>query len=91
MRRSVLTSLCIATALVATGTQAYGVWPPSTSFEAERETSPQGTEAVKKPADLHRHVQALMNKLEEDKRRLDAVIQDFKDDEAALKKLSEEI
>jgi hypothetical protein len=70
--------------------RALAVWPPSTSLVVESEVSSTGVQAEKLPPSLHRDVQAVTTKLEQDERRLQKVIQDLKDDEAALKQLSQE-
>ena len=87
MRRSIFRSVYLAVAVFAVPARALAVWPPSTVFEAEAAASVQTKELT--PA-VHQSVQAATARLEQDKRRLGAVIQDLKDDEAALKKLSQE-
>ena len=90
MKRTILKSLCLAAGVFAVPARTLAVWPPSTSFEAEAAASAAGARAERLTPTLHQDVQAATTKLEQDKRRLDEVIQDLKDDEAALKKLSRE-
>lgn len=78
MRRSILRALYLTAAIFAVPARALAVWPPSTAFEAEAAASTAS------------RAQAATDKLEQDKRRLEEVIQDLKLDEAALKKLSQE-
>src|ERR1035437_1664748 len=90
MTRSILKSWCLAATVFVVPARALAVWPPSTSLVVESEVSFTGAKAERLPPALHRDVQAVTNKLEQDERRLEEVIQDLKDDEAALKKLSQE-
>lgn len=87
MRRAILRSLYLTAAIFAVPARALAVWPPSTVFEAEAAASSQAKELT---PTVHQSVRAATAKLEQDKRRLEEVIQDLKDDEAALKKLSQE-
>jgi hypothetical protein len=79
MTRSMLKSLSLAAAIFVVPARVLAVWPPSTSLEAEAEASSTDAQTEK-----------WMAKIEQDERRLAQVIQDLKDDEAALKKLPEE-
>ena len=88
MKRSIFKSWYLATVIFAVPAQALAVWPPSTSLAVESEVSSTGAQGQSMTPELHQNVQAATNKLEEDQRRLERVIQDLKDDEAALKKLS---
>ena len=90
MTRSILKSWCLAVMVFAVPARALAVWPPSTSLVVESEVSSTGAQVQNMSPGLHQNVQAATNKLEEDQRRLEKVIQDLKDDEAALKKLSQE-
>ena len=90
MTRSILKSWYLALVIFAVPARALAVWPPSTSLVVESEVSSTGTQAGKLSPALHQNVQAVTSKLEQDERRLEKVIQDLKDDEAALKKLSME-
>jgi hypothetical protein len=89
MTRSILNSLCLAAAIFSVPARVLAVWPPSTSFEAEQQAGPAGAQVEKLTPALHQDVQAITNKLQQDERRLEKVIEDLKDDEAALKKLNQ--
>ncbi len=89
MTRSILKSICLAAGIFALPARALAVWPPSTSLVVESEVSSTGTQSEKLPAGLHRDVRSATNKLEQGERDLEMVIQDLKDDEAELKKLSQ--
>jgi hypothetical protein len=91
MKRSILKSCCLVTALFAVPARVLAVWPPSTSFVAEAEASRTGTQTPAVPPEQNRDVQALTTKLEQDEERLEKVIRDLKDDQAALKALSQDI
>ena len=88
MKRSILKSWYLAIVIFAVPARALAVWPPSTSLVVESEVSSTGTQAGKISPARHQNVQAVTTKLEQDERRLEKIIQDLKDDEAALKKLS---
>ncbi len=89
MKRSILKSVCLAAWIFALPARALAVWPPSTSLIVESEVSSTGAQAPKSTLALHRDVQVVTSKLEQDERRLGKVIQDLKEDEAELKKLSQ--
>ena len=89
MKRSIFKSWYLATVIFAVPTRTLAVWPPSTSLVVESEVSSTGAQGQSMTPALHQHVQAATNKLEEDQRRLEKVIQDLKDDEATLKKLTQ--
>ena len=88
MTRSILKSWCLAAMVFAVPARALAVWPPSTSLVVESEVSSTGAQVQNISPSLHQNVQAATNKLEVDQRRLERVVEDLKDDEAALKKLS---
>jgi hypothetical protein len=87
MTRSILKSWCLAAAVFAVPARALAIWPPSTSFVVESEVAPVSAEAEKLPATLPHPVRAVTSKLEQDERRLQKVLQDLKDDEAALQQV----
>jgi hypothetical protein len=88
--RSILKSWYLALVIFAVPARALAVWPPSTSLETtSSEASSTGTQGQSLPSAAPRDRQAVISKLEQDEHRLGKVIQDLKDDEAALKKLSD--
>lgn len=89
MKRSILKSWYLALVIFAVPDRALAVWPPSTSLVVESEVSSTGAQGQTMTPALHQNVQAATTKLEQDEKRLAAVIQDLKDDQAALKRLSE--
>ncbi len=89
MRRSILTSICIAAGIFALPARVLAVWPPSTSLVVESDVSSTGPHGEKLPPTLHRDARTVTSRLEQDERRLEQVIQDLKEDEAELKKLSQ--
>ena len=89
MTRSILKSLCLAAVVFAVPARALAVCPPSTSLVVESEVSSTGAQSERLPPTLHRDVQTVTKKLQQDESRLEKVIQDLKDDEAVLKKLTQ--
>jgi hypothetical protein len=89
MTRFILRSLCLAVGIFAAASPVLAVWPPSTSLVVESEASSEGAQSEGLPAP-HQNVQTIASKIQQDERRLANVIQNLKDDEAALKKLSRE-
>jgi hypothetical protein len=90
MTRSIIRSICFAVGLFVVPGRLLAVWPPETVLEAESAASSSSAKTQALPSVMPRDMQGVSRKLEEDERRLAGVIQDLKDDEAALKKLSRE-
>jgi len=91
MTRSILKLACLAGVLSVVPARASAVWPPSTAFELERHATPAEAPSEALPAALHRDGQEVLNKLEEDARRLAKVVQDLNDDEAQLQASSKDL
>jgi len=87
MNRSILKSLCLAAAVFALPARLLAVWPPSTVLEEE--ASAAGAQGEAMAPSLPRDVQAATAKLEQDERHLEQLVQQLKEDEAALKRLSD--
>jgi hypothetical protein len=88
MKRSILKSLCLAAAVFAVPARLLAVWPPSTVFEEEAAASTAGPQTEELSPALQSDVQKAAAKLDQDERRLEQLIQQLKEDEAALKKAS---
>jgi len=85
MRQSNPKAWLLAAMVFAVPARALAVWPPSTSLVVESEVSNSDSQTGKLPPTLRQDVQAATDKIQQDQRRLEKVIEDLKNDEAALK------